>query len=152
MIAELRHGYQRERPVGSPLRPGHDPLIWHESGGALITDREPGASHCWERTLRSYSRPEIEDRARPVGYRQLVADDLEQAVSGRPGWTLSGRVATFDAGNGWTGRVTEVVSPAKWTERFHAAAIDPGGLARHTTFLPLPRQAVEWVQRVTTAQ
>jgi hypothetical protein len=82
----------------------------------------------------------------------VVADDLETVVADRPGWRLNGRVATFDAGNGWTGRVTEIASPAKWSQRFHGAVIGPNGIARHTTYSALADQAVAWVERVAAAQ
>ncbi|MEV6490054.1 hypothetical protein AB0M20_15745 [Actinoplanes sp. NPDC051633] len=79
----------------------------------------------------------------------MADDDFERAVAGRKGWHLTRRVATFDPGSGWTGRVTEVMSPAKWSERFHAAVVSPTGVARHTMNSALADQAVTWVERVT---
>lgn len=61
-----------------------------------------------------------------------VIDDLAQFIAGRSGWAMQGKAAVLTADNGWTGRVREQNQYARFGERYHAAGLDPRGVARHT--------------------
>jgi hypothetical protein len=63
--------------------------------------------------------------------------DLADAIAARDGWTVNGRTARYGpAGNGWSGRVSEVPTATSSAERYHAAWIIPSGIARCTSRFP----------------
>jgi hypothetical protein len=69
------------------------------------------------------------DRLTWVRTLDRVMDDRAQFIAGRPGWVMQGTAAVLAAGNGWTGCVWEENQYARAGQRYHAAVLDPRGVA-----------------------
>ena len=74
-------------------------------------------------------------------------------VSGRPGWTIAGLVATYrPAAAGWSALVRLAIVAGHTYARWHVAVIDPRGHARSTRLVATMGEATRVAEAHVSAQ
>jgi hypothetical protein len=77
-----------------------------------------------------------------------MADDLASHVAGRPGWRVTGPVATYrPVEEGWSATVRPATAPGRSFERWHVAVVSPAGAASSTSWATTVAEAVRVAER-----
>jgi hypothetical protein len=63
-----------------------------------------------------------------------VPDEDVSVLAQRPGWVVTGTVATYRPDpDGWLARIVHTLVPGRTYHRLHVAVLDSGGSARYCT-------------------
>jgi len=82
-----------------------------------------------------------------------VFDDLVEALAGRPGWSVAGKVAEFTVtDSAWTALVRVAHAPDKRHHTFHIALTDGSGVARFTRWAGTVPEAIRLAEGHTRGQ
>src|SRR4029453_2443367 len=88
-------------------------------------------------------------RSLAVHLRRRTVSALEDEVRGRAGWTLVAGTATYGpSASGWSAPRGETRGRRRAARRWHAAAVDPTGVARSALTAYSPDEAIRWSEAV----